>query len=187
MANNIYVVDQLAPTGPTVVVNDDGSGIDEIRIVGVYSQVVNITLAWSWSSTTKQAAGTYYPNPVPDNSSGRLIVNGIIENARGSNSADYIIGNELANTIYGDAARTGPGGNDTLSLSGPATIGPTAARVMTPSAGRKATTRSMETAATTPSMVTVASIVSKAAQARIFFQADGTMATPWSTRGRARP
>ena len=49
------------------------------------------------------------------NTTHTLIVNGLIENVRGCDSADYIAGNEANNLIFGDQAASGIGGNDTLN------------------------------------------------------------------------
>ncbi|MEI5679951.1 MULTISPECIES: calcium-binding protein [unclassified Mesorhizobium] len=113
MANNIYIVNSLGSSSG-VVINDDGTGIDEIRITGTYSQRPSIRLDWT-TSPSPSAHGRFFPNPTPDNTSISLTINGIIENARGSNGGDDIQGNQFANVIYGDAARTGPGGNDVIS------------------------------------------------------------------------
>lgn len=116
MADDIYIIEDLARMGPTIVITDDGSGIDELRFETTFPQVASITLSWSWGSSP-QAAGTYFPEPPPSGAGGRLIVHGQIENARGSNGRDDIIGNPLANVLYGDAARVGAGGSDTLSAA----------------------------------------------------------------------
>ena len=112
MADDIYTLDTLV-TGPTtVVLTDDGSGIDTIRVAGQYTAVVEITLAWTNDGgLPTAAAGLYFTS---DSVGHRLIVNGIIENATGSTGRDFIQGNTLANLIFGDAFATGPGLDDTL-------------------------------------------------------------------------
>lgn len=116
MANNIYQITDASPTGPTVTVTDDGTGLDWLVLTGVYEQASNITLAWTADAVhATSASGTYWVKSGTSFNAGRLVVNGAIENVRGSNSADYIIGNELNNILYGDQAATGPGGSDTIS------------------------------------------------------------------------
>ncbi len=112
MANNTYTINQLA-TGPsTVTVTDDGTGNDWLNITGVYTTPTDITLKWTVNSSgnATSASGMYF-----DATGGhRLVVNGVIENVRGSNGQDNIRGNQLANIIYGDQAATGSGQSDTI-------------------------------------------------------------------------
>ena len=112
MADDIYTLDALV-TGPsTVTITDDGSGIDTIRVDGLYSATVEITLAWTNDAgLPTSAAGLYF---TPDTVGHRLIVNGVIENATGSNGRDFIQGNALANLILGDMFSSGAGLDDTL-------------------------------------------------------------------------
>ncbi len=110
MANNTYVVDLLATGIETVTVTDDGSGFDWITVQGVYSETVEINLEWS-TDPPISAEGSYFTT---GNIGHRLIVNGVIEGAIGCNGVDFIQGNSLGNTIYGDQLRDGTGGNDTL-------------------------------------------------------------------------
>ncbi len=112
MANNIYTVDLIATGSETISLTDDGSGIDEISVVGLYDATVAINL--NWTSDTGHATsgeGNYF---TAGNIGHRLIVNGVIENATGSNGHDFIQGNELGNVIYGDAKTGGLGLSDTL-------------------------------------------------------------------------
>lgn len=114
MANNVYIVDQLATGTETITVNDDGSGIDWIVIQGVYSLATDIRLGHGYPPSSTSGSGFYYN---PGNWGHRLIVVGLIENARGSNGTDYIQGNELGNLLYGDASNVGPGGADTIDAA----------------------------------------------------------------------
>lgn len=112
MANDIYIVDQLATGILTVTVDDDGSGRDWLVFEGVYAEPTDIRLGHDKVNGTSTSASGFYFNP--GNDGHRLIVNGLIENVRGSNGEDFIQGNEIGNLVYGDAAATGPGGNDTI-------------------------------------------------------------------------
>lgn len=112
MANNIYIVDQLATGTQTITVDDDGTGIDWLVIQGIYSQPTDFRLGQTMvNGVSTSASGSYF---FPLNSGHRLIVNGLIENVRGSNGQDFIQGNELGNLLFGDAAQSGLGKNDTL-------------------------------------------------------------------------
>lgn len=112
MANNTYVVDTLATGTETITVDDDGTGIDWLVIEGVYDAPTDFRLGQTTiSGTSTSASGFYF---FPNNTGHRLIVNGLIENVRGSNGADFAQGNELGNILMGDAAQSGPGGSDTL-------------------------------------------------------------------------
>ncbi len=112
MANNVYVIDKLAKNGQTITVADDGSGSDWLTIDGVYNARTDIRLSWESSNGVSQSgSGFYFTNA---NIGSRLIVNGLIENVRGSNGLDFIQGNERANMLYGDKAATGAGGADIL-------------------------------------------------------------------------
>lgn len=116
MADDIYVVDLLATGTTTVTLADDGTGIDWLVIQGVYSEPTSFNLQWTYDGaaedgTPTSARGFYFE---PQNTGHALVVTGMIENVRASNGRDWVAGNSLANLIYGDAARNGPGGNDTL-------------------------------------------------------------------------
>lgn len=107
-----YTVNLSAMNGNTVILTDDGSGTDWLVITGSYDVPTNISLQYTTDlGAATSASGTYWI----DNIGSRLQVNGQIENVRGSASKDDIIGNELGNVLYGDADKTGPGGNDTIS------------------------------------------------------------------------
>ena len=120
MANDIYRIDLLATAGAsTVEVTDDGSGSDWLVLKGTYGEISEITLAWSTSyGQATSAAGTFWVTNSSGRNAGRLVVNGAIENVRGSDSADFIAGNELANILYGDQSATGVGGSDSISGGG---------------------------------------------------------------------
>jgi len=111
MADNIYTID----LGGSVA-TDDGSGTDwlEFSAGSTFSQQTSITLQWtSTDGVANSASGSY------DNGGGAtsFVVNGAIENARGSNSEDFITGNELANILYGDFSQTSAGGDDVISAA----------------------------------------------------------------------
>jgi len=110
MANNVYRIDLLAAGTSTVTVTDDGTGIDWLVIAGVYADATDIRLNYTNGLTSDSASGLFYTPGVTH----RLIVNGLIENVRGSSSADAIAGNEVNNLLYGDQNTTGVGGNDTI-------------------------------------------------------------------------
>ena len=115
MADNTYVVDVLVTGGSTVTVSDDGTGIDTIRIDGLYAQVNQFTLVWSSDAFGPVSASAIYYTPDGSGFIGhRLVVNGAIENAIGSNGRDFIQGNILGNMIFGDALALGAGLGDTL-------------------------------------------------------------------------
>lgn len=122
MTNNIYIVDQLVTGTLTITVTDDGFGDDWLTIQGVHNLQTDLRLAWSTDGfgNATEAMGFYF---FPDNIGHRLVIEGVIENIRGSNGLDYIQGNELANILFGDQAARGMGdadsvygydGNDTL-------------------------------------------------------------------------
>jgi Ca2+-binding RTX toxin-like protein len=113
MANNSYVINDLAlPGQSTVTVADDGTGTDWLVLNGTYTEASDIRLSW-WSvgGVSTQASGAYF-----DAGGGnRLIVDGFIENVRGSASADFIQGNEGGNELWGDTTDSSVGGSDTIS------------------------------------------------------------------------
>ena len=115
MADNVYVIDQLVTGTTTITVTDDGSGTDTLRVDGVYSTVVEFTLAYTTNAGLPDSASAIYFTPNGAGFDGhRLVVNGVIENAVGSNGRDFIQGNILGNVIHGDALATGAGLDDTL-------------------------------------------------------------------------
>lgn len=113
MANNIYILDQLVTGTATIVITDDGTGSDWLTVQGVYATQTDLRLEWDNDDALNatHAMGLYF---FPDNTGHRLVIEGVIENIRGSNGLDFIQGNELANILYGDQAATGPGGADSL-------------------------------------------------------------------------
>ncbi len=113
MSNDIYNADILAPTTTTITIDDDGNGLDWLVVNGSYPEATDIRLSyWDINGISTQASARFDP---VSGQGHRLIINGLIENVRGSISTDFIQGNEVANILYGDAAATGPGGDDTIS------------------------------------------------------------------------
>ncbi len=112
MTDNIYQIDQLVTNGQSLTLTDDGSGSDWLVLDGNYKSATDIRLSW-WSENgvSTQASGLYYTGV---NTGSRLVVNGLIENVRGCDSADFIQGNEAANILIGEAEDSIPGGNDTI-------------------------------------------------------------------------
>lgn len=112
MANNIYNADILTPTTATVTIDDDGIGVDWLVVGGSYPVPTDIRLSyWSVNGISTQASARFDPISGQGH---RLVINGLIENVRGSNGRDWVGGNEANNLIYGDQSRTGAGDNDTL-------------------------------------------------------------------------
>lgn len=111
MPDTIYVLD-LQVIGAMLVTVNDYSGRDSIVVEGVYDQIVEISLGWSMQGGKATMAGASYFGF--DGMWHRLVVNGQVEDACGSNGRDNIFGNEFANLLCGDQVATGPGGDDTL-------------------------------------------------------------------------
>lgn len=115
MADDTYTLDVLVTGSSTVTVTDDGSGIDTIRVDGVYSEPVSFTLTYSTNAGLPNSASAIYYTPFNAGFIGHtLVVIGVVENAIGSNGRDFIQGNVLANLIFGDNLASGAGMNDTL-------------------------------------------------------------------------
>ena len=112
LADDTYVVDLLVTGTQTITLTDDGSGTDTIRVNGIYTSTVQISLAYTSEFGLPTSGSGIYYNPTGIGHS--LIVNGVIENAVGSDGQDFIQGNSIANLIYGDALASGAGLNDTL-------------------------------------------------------------------------
>lgn len=112
MADDTYVVDQLVTGTETITLTDDGTGTDTLRVNGLYATTVEINLAWTTNLGLPTSGESIYFNPT--GTGHRLIVNGVIENAIGSNGQDFIQGNALQNLLFGDALATGAGLNDTI-------------------------------------------------------------------------
>lgn len=113
MANNTYTVDLLVTGTETITVTDDGIGSDWLTVQGVYETQTDLRLAWATDGVghATEAMGLYF---LPSNTGHRLVIQGVIENIRGSNGLDFIQGNELANILYGDQAAGGIGDADSL-------------------------------------------------------------------------
>ena len=112
MADNVYVVDELVTGTETITLTDDGSGTDTLRVNGIYAAAVGINLAWTTDAGLPTSGESMYFSS--GNIGHRLIVNGVIENAIGSNGRDYIAGNSLQNLLFGDALASGAGLADSL-------------------------------------------------------------------------
>ena len=112
MADNVYVVDELVTGTQTITLTDDGSGTDTLRVNGIYAAAVGINLAWTTDAGLPTSGESMYFSS--GNIGHRLIVNGVIENAIGSNGRDYIAGNSLQNLLFGDALASGAGLADSL-------------------------------------------------------------------------
>jgi serralysin len=118
MTSNIYRIDLLAANIGTTTITDDGTGRDWLIFYGssVSPSVINL----QYSTIPASAAGSY-TSLTPTLPSGyievshALIVNGLIENARGSDGMDAISGNASSNILYGDHLAGGIGGADTLN------------------------------------------------------------------------
>lgn len=111
MPDTIYVLD-LQVTGADQVTVFDYSGVDSIVVNGIYDPPVEISLGWTLlNGKAMMATAVYFGF---DGRWHRLFVNGVVEDAVGSNGRDSVQGNELANRLSGDRATTGPGGDDTL-------------------------------------------------------------------------
>ena len=111
-----YHVINLIAKPPMTVVIDGVPGINGIRYVGGFPKRAEINLQSEYGAggVPFSATGSYWTDAGASALGGRLIVKGVIYNARGSDTEDYIGGNIYDNVIYGDAGRTGIGGSDTL-------------------------------------------------------------------------
>jgi serralysin len=112
MADNIY--DATASGSQAgVTLTDDGTGSDWLIITGTYSEESSIRLEWSVSGgVATQAMASFWNTP---STTKTLWVNGLIENAKGSDSDDWINGNTAHNILYGDNNESGVGGDDTVN------------------------------------------------------------------------
>jgi Ca2+-binding RTX toxin-like protein len=115
MPDSVYVLD-LQVTGAELVTVNDASGVDSIVVNGVYDEMVEISLGWSQQSGKAIVAGATYFGF--DGLWHRLLINGQVENASGSNGRDSVLGNETANWLSGDMTASGLGGNDSLRGGG---------------------------------------------------------------------
>lgn len=118
MVSNVYNIESLAAVGgATVVIADDGLGTDWLVMTASHTSTSEINLSYSTGAggVPLQASGFYLDfNPAPFTIGNRLVVTGVIENAKGSSGSDSIVGNIYANTLFGDPTRGGPGNADTL-------------------------------------------------------------------------
>jgi Ca2+-binding RTX toxin-like protein len=112
MQDDVYVLDLLVTGAEYVSVIDDGSGIDTIVVSRLYSQTVDIDLAWTIIDGSPYSATSRYVSALQTDH--RLVIFGQIENATGSNGSDNIAGNDLANTLHGDRRPSGLGAADAL-------------------------------------------------------------------------
>ena len=116
MADDIYVLDLCVTGADAVSFFDDGTGTDTIRVNGVYAAIIDIHLGWTVvDGVPINTFGRYVS---ADNRGHQLLINGMIENAFGSNGSELITGNELANDLGGDQKRGGAGLSDTLMGGG---------------------------------------------------------------------
>jgi serralysin len=112
---------EFETNGVTVdAIRPDTGGIDWLVITGNYSQQTEIRLAYtSVGGHATQAHAQIFPFASPNNTAYSLLINGLIENAKGGNGADDITGNELANILFGDQTASGAtGGADTINGAG---------------------------------------------------------------------
>ncbi len=112
MPDHTYVLDLWVTGADLVTINGDDLGSHTISVQGVYAKTVEISLSYSAIGGQTMTASGYYHD---QNGQGhRLLINGMIENAFGSNGSDFIQGNEFANRLIGDAAFSGLGASDTI-------------------------------------------------------------------------
>ncbi len=112
MGNQTYVLDWLVTGADQVSVFDDGTGTDKIVVRGIYTGVCEINLGYATNNGQSFRAGASYVGA--DVRTHWLYINGLIENAFGSNGSDFMRGNELGNKLSGDVKSGGAGGNDTI-------------------------------------------------------------------------
>jgi serralysin len=113
MANDTYMIDELAVGPETVTVVDDGTGIDWLVFSSaIYASPTDIRLGWTTEDGSASSASSFFF--ITGNDGRRLVVEGLVENVRASNGVDAIQGNEVANLIFGDQSTSGLGGNDTI-------------------------------------------------------------------------
>jgi hypothetical protein len=110
MAYKAYSIDLLVARPSTVTVANDGKGIDTLEIQGSYSSATDIRLIYSFNLTSTIASCLFYTPGVTY----RWKVIGLIQNVIGCDSADYVIGNQANNPLYGDHNGYSLGDNDTL-------------------------------------------------------------------------
>lgn len=112
MTDNIYYVDDLVGDGNTRILSDDGTGTDWLVLRRSHDSNAISLCWWSVHGVSTEGESIFFDDDVAS----RLIVRGLIENARGANGDDWIRGNEIGNILYGDmtALDTLVGGDDTL-------------------------------------------------------------------------
>ncbi|WP_435259769.1 calcium-binding protein [Thioclava sp. FR2] len=113
MTSDIYTADLIATGTATVTLTDDGTGSDWITFFGTFVEPTEIRLSWFFESGSTLSASAFFFGP--DMIGRRVVINGLIENARGSNGQDIIFGNELGNILVGDQSQSGLGGDDRIS------------------------------------------------------------------------
>lgn len=112
MPDTTYVLDLTVTGADLVTVKDDGLGSDTISVLGIYDRAVEISLSYTTSDGQTLTAGGYYYDQY--GRPHRLVIQGLIENAIGSNGCDLIEGNEFANRLFGELNLSGPGAADTI-------------------------------------------------------------------------
>jgi serralysin len=112
MPDTTYVLDLTVTGADLVTVKDDGLGSDTISVLGIYDRAVEISLSYTTSGGQTLTAGGYYYDQY--DRPHRLVIQGLIENAIGSNGSDLIEGNEFANRLFGELNLSGPGAADTI-------------------------------------------------------------------------
>lgn len=116
MADNVYIYENYsADVLPTPDATDDGTGTDWIVINGTYN---NRTISLSYTELLGTAIGntqvTYTAFIGDAVRTLYVVINGVIENARGGAGAENILGSFQANILQGDMLDVA-GGNDTIS------------------------------------------------------------------------
>jgi len=125
LADDFYVINLIAKDGETVTRQDQLPNPDWLVLKGSYDAQSDIRLSWVSSNGVAQSgSGLYYLYDLSHSLIGsRAIIEGFIENAIGSDTEDFIQGNEGANILYGDGTRDGKGGDDVIwGLAGNDTI-----------------------------------------------------------------
>lgn len=112
MTADTYIADLISSPTSTVTLTDDGTGSDWITFQATFIEPTEIRLSWFFESGSTLSASAFFFGP--DSIGRRVVINGLIENARGSNGRDAIFGNELGNILVGDQSQSGPGGDDTV-------------------------------------------------------------------------
>lgn len=113
MQNDDYVLDLLVTGAEYVSVIDDGTGTDTIRVTRVYTETVQIDLAFTIARGLPYSATSRFVSAL--NIDHKLVIFGVIENAFGGNGSEDIRGNDLANLLSGDQRPNGIGAADTLT------------------------------------------------------------------------